>query len=83
MLKLAAVEKPKNFKKSLLDVDDLFMSGSDKNSSTGSSSTNSFCANLSIIGSLFNSAKAFPVFFCICHILYKSNLYLIVKLTTF
>ena len=36
------VEKPKNFKKSLLDVDDLFMSGSDKNSSTGSSSTNSF-----------------------------------------
>ena len=68
-LKLHAVEKPKNFKKSLLDVDDLFMSGSDKNSSTGSSSTNSFWDNLLTIGSLFNSANPFPVFFCICHIL--------------
>ena len=47
----------KNLKilKSLLDVDELLISGSDKNSSTGSSSTNSFLDNLSTIGSLFNS----------------------------
>ena len=67
----AAVLNPKNFKKSLLDVDVDEISLSPKNLSTGISSTNSFCFNLSTIGSLFSSAKPFQYFFAFV-ILYRT-----------
>ena len=67
----AAVENPKNFKKSLREVEELVNSESPKNSSTGISSVNSFCANFSTIGSLFSSAKPFQYFFAFV-ILYRN-----------
>ena len=50
----AAVLNPKNFKKSLREVEVVDNSLSPKNSSTGISSTNSFCSNLSTNGFSFS-----------------------------
>ena len=57
----AAVENPKNFKKSLLEVDvsPRFL---DKKSSNGNSSTNSSCANFSIAGSFSSCDIPFQYF---------------------